>query len=149
MKTITTILFLITSLNLFCQAKIIEGEYYLELGNEKHQIEYHLNLKPDGTFLFHSYSNIQKGIPPEVHKYGKGKWTYEKTNSFGIEKFVVSFIADKELDFDHKYTIDLNNSKARFISKSSRDRTDIMVKPKLKFSKSDISWIKGIEIPQV
>ena len=78
MKTITTILFLALSLNLFSQSETISGEYFLELGNQKHRIEYRLNLYTDGTFLFHSYSNNQKGIPPVVHQYGKGKWSYEK-----------------------------------------------------------------------
>jgi hypothetical protein len=29
------------------------------------------------AFNFHYYSNIKNGIPPEINKYGKGKWTME------------------------------------------------------------------------
>ena len=73
----------------------------------------------------------------------------KKTDDFGVEKFVVSFSTDKELDLDEKHTIDLKNSKARLIRKSSRDKTDNTVKTKLQFFKSEISWMKGIEIPRV
>jgi len=95
MKVTTTILLLISSLTSFSQLDKLVGEYYLQMGSkEKHLIEYKLRLNQDGTFLFHSYSNNKIGIPPEVNKYGKGKWSADDT--------VISFYSDKENDFDKK-----------------------------------------------
>ena len=138
MKKILSAIFLVSTLTSFSQSDKIIGEYFLELGNEKHQIEYRLNLNSDGTFGFHSYTNNQNGIPPIVHTYGKGTWN--------VDGKVVSFITNKEKDLDEKHTLDFNGSKARFVTKPSRDKTDRIIKTKLKFFESEIFWIKGLDI---
>ncbi|MBQ4915603.1 hypothetical protein J8L85_14200 [Maribacter sp. MMG018] len=138
MKTILTTLFLISTLTSFSQSDKIIGEYFLELGNGKHQIEYRLNIYSDGTFVFHSYTNNQNGIPPIVHKYGKGTWK--------LNGEVVSFFTSKENDLDEKYTLNFSDSKARFVTKPSRDKTDRIIKTRLKFFESEIFWIKGLDI---
>jgi hypothetical protein len=50
--------------------------------------DYKLTLSRDSTFNFHYYSNIKNGIPPEINKYGKGKWTMENNviSFFSINK---------------------------------------------------------------
>jgi hypothetical protein len=139
MKAIFTILILISNLTLFSQVDKAVGDYLLTLKTKESDLfEYKLTLNEDGAFFFHYYSNIKKGIPPEVNKYGKGKWT--------IENKVISFFSDKQKDFNEKYTLDFTNSKARFIIKSPRDKTDQIIKVRLQFLESEIFWMERIEI---
>src|SRR3954468_8625300 len=102
MKQITTTLFLIFNLTLFAQSNQVVGDYSRTLGDTdgKHVIEYKLTLNQDGTFLFHSYTKMEGGVPPEANKYGKGKWT-SKDN-------LITFSTNKQNDFDSKYTLDFN-----------------------------------------
>ena len=142
MKNIITILFLILNFTLFAQSNQFVGDYTRSLGEGgKHIIEYKLSLNQDGTFLFHSYSKIQSGIPPEVNKYGKGKWS-AKDN-------LITFSTDKKQDLDEKYTLDFNNSIARFVTKNPRDKSDKVVKTRLAFVESQISWMQRIDIFKV
>jgi hypothetical protein len=140
MKQITTILFLIFNLTLFAQSNQFAGEYQrtLEDTQNKHVIEYKLTLNQDGTFVFHSYSNIKGGVPPEANKYGKGKWT-SKDN-------LISFSANKQEDFDEKYTLDFNKSIARFVTKNPRDKSDKIVKTRLTFLESGIFWMERLDV---
>jgi hypothetical protein len=140
MKVLFSILILIcNSAILFAQANEVAGDYFLRIGDEKtHVFEYKLALHSDGTFSFEYYSNIKQGFPPEVKKYGKGKWT--------VENKVVSFTSDKQEDLDEKHTLDFTNSEARFVSKNPRDMSDQIVKTRLRFLESDIPWMKAIEI---
>ena len=139
MKIIIATLLLISNLALFAQSNEIVGNYNRTLGTEEnHLIEYKLSLNQDGTFLFHSYSKIKNGIPPEVNKYGKGKWT-AKDN-------VITFTSNKQEDFDEKYTLDFNNSKARFVTKNPRDKSDRIIKTRLSFLESEIFWMQRLDI---
>lgn len=139
MKALTTLLIFISSVTLFAQSPVYVGEYALDVETvEKNVFHYKLTLAEDGTFFFHYHSIIPKGTPQEVNTYGKGKWTADNN--------VISFFADKQIDFNEKYTLDLSNSKARFLVKPLRDKTDRVIKTRLKFLKSDIFWIKGLEI---
>ena len=103
-----------------------------------HLIEYKLTLHQDGTFVFRSYSKIKNGFLPEVNKYGKGKWI-AKDN-------VITFSSNKQEDFDEKYTLDFTNSKARFVTKNPRDRSDRIIKTKLTFVESEIFWMQGLDV---
>ena len=142
MKILITNLLLISNFALFAQSGQFSGEYTRSLSEEgKHIIEYKLTLNQDGTFLFHSYTKMQGGRPPEVNKYGKGKWV-AKDN-------MITFSSDKKEDFDTKYTLDFNNSTARFITKNPRDKSDKIVKTKLQFLESEIGWMKRIDIFKV
>lgn len=125
-------------MTLFSQSNEITGEYYLKLEAEKQVIEYKLTLIQDGTFTFHSYTNRKAQIPSITHKYGKGNWSAEGK--------IVSFFTDNEKDFDEKHTLDFSNSRARFISKPSRDKTDRVINTRFQFFESEIFWIKAIEI---
>jgi hypothetical protein len=142
MKLLITTLLLISNFALFAQSNQFSGEYTRSLSEEgKHIIEYKLTLNQDGTFLFHSYSKMQGGIPPEVNKYGKGKWS--------VKDNMITFSSDKSEDFDVKYTLDFNNSTARFVTKNPRDKSDKVVKTKLQFLESEIAWMKRIDIFKV
>ena len=139
MKSSIIIVFLLFCFTSFSQSEELFGEYYLQAGNEKvHLIEYTLTMNSDGTFFFHSYNYHKKGIPWQAHKYGKGKWS--------LDGKVVSFFTHKERDLDEKYTLDFSNSKARFITKPLRDKTDRVVQTRLQFIESEISWIERLKI---
>jgi hypothetical protein len=139
MKVIFTILILICNLTLFSQVDKAAGEYLHTLKTtESDLFEYKLTLNEDGTFFFHYYSNIKQRNPREVNKYGKGKWT--------IENNLISFFSDKQKDFDEKHTLDFTNSKARFVIKSPRNKTDQIIKTRIQFLKSEIFWMERIEI---
>ena len=139
MKLLITTLLLISNFTLFAQSNQFAGDYTRSLSEEgKHTIEYKLTLNPDGTFVFHSYQKMQGGIPAEVNKYGKGKWSANDN--------LITFSANKKEDFDSKYTLDFNNSTARFIAKNPRDKSDKIVKTKLQFLESDISWMQRIDV---
>lgn len=139
---IVTILFLLFNLTVFAQADQVVGDYSLTLGDdENHLLEYQLTLNQDGTFFFHYYSKIKQGVPPEKNLYGKGKWT--------VKNNVISFFSADKTDFDEKHTLDFTNSKARFIIKSPRDKTDRVIKTSLRFLESEIFWMKAINLFKV
>ncbi|MEN9907386.1 MAG: hypothetical protein RLZZ540_527 [Bacteroidota bacterium] len=142
MKTIFTLLILISNLTLFSQTQDVVGNYKLTLGaKDSSSFEYEVTLDQDGTFSFHYYSNIKQGIPPEVNKYGKGNWT--------IKNNVISFFSDKQKDFDEKFTLDFTNTKARFVTKSPRDKSDKIIKTQLRFLDSEIFWMRRIDIDKI
>lgn len=95
-------------------------------------MKYNLFLNTDGTFIFHSYDQHDGGIPPEVDKYGKGTWTYEKR--------IIYFSANPN-HFDDKFTLNFKGSKARFDTKSPRDKSNKVVKTSIRFLESEIPWI--------
>ena len=139
MKALLTIFIFVSNLTVFAQADKVAGDYALKVGKEESNLfEYNLTLNPDGTFLFHYHSTIQTATPPEVNKYGKGKWT--------VANNVIAFSSDKQKDFDEKYTLDFTNSKAMFVTKSPRDQTDKIVKERIKFFESQVSFMKTINL---
>lgn len=142
MKLHFTFFILISNLALFAQSKTIIGDYELSLPTEKGDlIEYKLTLNTDGIFFFNSYSKIIGGDPTEVIQFGRGNWTEKNA--------VVSFFSNNKKDFDTKFTLDFTNTKARFITKSLRDKTDKIVKTKFQFLDSEINWINKIEMFQI
>lgn len=142
MKKIFTLLILISNLTLFSQTQEVLGNYKLTLETkDSSSFKYEVVLSQDGTFSFHYYSNIKQGIPPEVNKYGKGNWT--------INNNVISFFSDKQKDFDEKFTLDFTNTKARFVTKSPRDKSDKIIKTQLRFLDSEIFWMRRIDIDKI
>ncbi len=142
MKTVLIILVMICNVTLFSQTQNVAGNYKLTIETKDYNsFEYDLTLLQDGTFFFHYYSNIKQGIPPEVNKYGKGNWT--------IKNNVISFLSQKQKDFDKKNTLDFTNTKARFVTKSPRDKSDQIIKTQLRFIASEIFWMKRIDIDKI
>ena len=139
MKSLLTLLLVLLNLTVFAQSNTFSGDYNRTINTtENDLLDYKLTLNQDGTFVFHYYSQIINGIPPEVHKYGKGKWT-AKDN-------VITFTSNKQEDFDEKYTLDFNISKARFITKNPRDKSDRIIKTKLTFVASEIPWMQRLDV---
>ena len=139
MKLLLSTFLLIFSVTVFAQSNGFAGDYNHTLTTtENDMFDYKLTLNQDGTFVFHYYSKIKNGIPPEVNKYGKGKWT-SKDN-------VITFSSNKQEDFDAKYTLDFNTSKARFTTKNTRDKSDRIIKTKLTFVESEIPWMQRLDV---
>ena len=127
---------------LFSQTQDVVGNYILTLETkDSSSFKYEVVLSQDGTFSFHYYSNIKQGIPPEVNKYGKGNWT--------LKNNVISFFSNKIKDFNEKFTLDFTNTKARFVTKSPRDKSDKIIKTQLRFLESEIFWLRRIDIGKI
>lgn len=132
MKPIVFLLFAIANSFLVnAQSENFVGSYtrIMETTKGDHTIKYNLELFNDGTFEFHSYNKLLNGIPQERNFYGKGTWT--------VTKNIIHFHSTAEKDFDEKYTLDFNNSTARF---DHKDKTIF------RFYKSKISWMERIEL---
>ena len=87
MKTIFTILILISNLTLFSQVDKVIGDYQLLFKYKEGDLkEWKLTLNEDGTFFFQHHSNVKFEIPSEKNIYGKGTWTMENN--------VISFFSD-------------------------------------------------------
>ena len=134
MKQFLIIIFFSLSINSSAQSEHIFGNYEKTFEATNNLIIYKLTLNADGTFAFHSYSYIDQKIEPkDKNLYAKGTWKSEKN---------LIFFSAGSNDFDEKHTLDFNNTKARFITKSPRDKSDREIKTSLLFYESDI-WLTG------
>lgn len=141
MKILFSTIALLLHLVAFTQSEPISGIYTRTLGPSNGiEIMYKLSLNNDGSFTFHSNTK-QKGAPADKNLYGKGTWK--------IEKKVVTFITNEKTDISEDYTLDFNGSKARFISKSPRDKSNRIVETALQFYESNIFWIKTLRLPKM
>ena len=131
-----TIFFIVTTV--FGQSEAIAGNYLKKYEHDDKVLMYKLVLNIDETFTFHQYDKNYSLTPDktnERNKYGKGTWKADKN--------LVYFYTDQELDLDEKCTLDFSNTKARFITKSPRDKSDRVIKTSLLFYESDILWVKS------
>ena len=104
------------------------------------KIKWTLTLHEDGTFLYHflrDLSAISKANTEENY-YGKGTWVFEGNS-------VVLFSKESD-NLKDTYTLNLNNSKARYITKSPRDKSDKVIKTALRFYESDTFHITGLQL---
>lgn len=127
MKHLLSILFLLSSLLL--SAQDVAGVYQMKSDSDDFSLIRKLTLDSDGTFEFYNYRYIENGIPKITRSYGKGTWTKDKK--------VITFSTEAS-DLDSKYTLDFNNSKARFSSKSPRDKTDRVFAEFIIFYQTDV-----------
>lgn len=139
MKQLFLVFLLLTCSNVFSQT----GVYVIDHtkgGIDGAKTKWTLTLNKDGTFLYHFLRDISavSKLNTEENFYGKGTWKAEKN--------LVFFYTDKETEFDKTYTVDFTNSKARYITKSSRDKSNKVVKTALRFYESDLFYIKGLQL---
>lgn len=120
----------------------VVGTYVKELGSSDHHFVYTLEMKADGTFLFHYLEDFTKskvinvGAEKRVkEKHGRGRWK--------LEGKVVSFMTETS-SVSPEYQLDFGGSKARFDSKSPRDKSDRVIPTSLRFFESGIFWMVGI-----
>jgi len=130
MKYFLTIFFFTVSLTISAQnngtAVVYEKTYEIN-GGGLHKRQ--LTLHSDGTFIFHSYRKIKAGSPEE-NSYAKGSWASKKD--------LYIFSTDPKSDFDEKYTLDFDKSRARVFKDGS-----------IKFLNSAISWVKGMPLDRM
>ncbi len=120
------------------QSQNVIGNYvssWVSVNNEI--LELTLDLKADNTFTFHYYQTFLSPNP-EKHIHGKGTWSHENT--------IVTFYTDKKNDLDTVHTLNFNDSKARFISKSPRDKSNREIKTAVRFFESEIPWAKTMQL---
>lgn len=137
MKTIRLILipFLILGFSASAQVGMYSKNPNLKDGNE---IFWTIELKADGTFKYHFFRDVRAVSieNKEVENfYAYGTWILEDIHT-------IAFYADTTKRNDEN----LNNSKARYITKSPRDNTDRIIIPSLRFFKSESSYIKGLQL---
>ena len=135
MKQLFFVLGLFISTSIFSQS----GVYVYEpINKDVTKIKWTLSLYEDGTFLYHFYRDISavSKANTEENYYGKGTWILQG-------KIVTLFSNEADILEGH-YTVNLNNSEARYITKSPRDTSGKVVKTALLFYESDV--IKGVKL---
>ena len=136
MKYYSIAVLLTFNLTLFAQS----GIYKLEINNKDQTVvKWTLTLNEDGAFLYHFFRDISavSKSSNEVNFYGKGTWV--------LDGKLFKFRCNDD-DLSGQYTVNLNNSKARYITKSPRDKSDKVVKTALLFFESETTHIKGLEL---
>lgn len=134
MKQILFFVVILFQTALFSQSETVSGNYKYTFEGSNGTFGETLTLHADGSFEFHSYKKFDGMQPPESHTYGKGSWE--------LKKNIVHFSAT-EIDLDSKYTLNLNNTEARFSTKSSRDKSNREIPTTLRIFKSDVEWLVG------
>jgi len=120
-KSLLITVILALNFSVFAQNTVedISGVYELTYDLTNALIIDRLILNADGSFDFHEYENIKKRLIPEGNNYGKGTWSIDKN---------LIYFTTTQSDFAEKYTLNFNNTKARFITKSPRDTSDREIK---------------------
>ncbi len=98
-------------------------------------IEYKLELRPDNTFVFHFFRKNYCDICEEENQFGKGTWSMNNNS--------LLLTIDPRTDIDEKFSLDLNDSRARLITKQNSEGIKREV---LKFFDSNIFWVKSMEL---
>ena len=131
------ILFFASILSAYSQSEAVAGLYSLEWIGSNGESKREIILNPDGTFVFHTFERHDGGLPPERNFYAKGRWIQNKK--------VISFSANAT-DLDNKYNLNFNGTKARFSTRSPRDKSNRLIKTYLIFFESEVSWVKGMKL---
>jgi len=132
MKPIMFLLFFTYNLYPLAQNESMVGHYEMKFEASNGLIIYKLTLNPNRTFKFHSYRFLEDALTKEENLYAKGTWNSENK--------LIYFSSDSD-DFDEIHTLDFNNTKARFISKSPRNITNKDIKSSILIYDSEIFWL--------
>lgn len=123
------LLFTLLLSSVITNAQDVAGVYQIKSDSDGFSLIRKLTLNIDGSFEFYNYRYIENGIPKETLSYGKGSWTKDKK--------VITF-STKASDLDKKYTLDFNNSKARFNTKSPRGKSNRVIADFIVFYETDV-----------
>lgn len=135
MKNIVVIVLMMSCLYSCSQSHDIAGEYETKSGSGI----YLLKLYPGGTFQFDSYTTgLKQGLPAEPSISGRGNWRAENN--------IIYFSTNPEMDIDQNYTLNFNDTMAKFQNESSKKSPNEKTIVKLEFLESGIFWINGIEL---
>ena len=94
-----------------------------------------LALSPDGRFKYHNFRQLKD--QEEEHWWARGNWT--------LEGKVVIFTTT-ENDMNDQFTIDLNNTKARFFKKSPRNKSPKIQPTYIQFFESENQILQHLKI---
>jgi hypothetical protein len=138
MKNLILSIFLVVPFLISAQAET-HADLYNQVINTDDGVSilYSMELKKDGTFTFRFLRQLSKSQPKE-NKYAKGTWSIGSNN-------VLEFKTNTS-EMDEKYTLNLNDTKARYISKSSRNLSKGEFPNYLQFYDSSISWVKSMKL---
>ncbi|AWH74491.1 hypothetical protein DCS32_10070 [Dokdonia sp. Dokd-P16] len=100
-------------------------------------ITWSLTLSPNGRFEYHNFRQL-KG-QKEEHWWARGNWK--------LKGKIVLFTTTED-DINHQFTIDLNNTKARFFKKSPRSKSPKIQPTYIQFFESDYSLTKNLKLPK-
>ncbi|MGK0377060.1 hypothetical protein [Patiriisocius sp. Uisw_017] len=138
MKNLILSIFLVVPFLISAQAETYADLYNQVINTDDGvSILYSMELKKDGTFTFRFLRQLSKSQPKE-NKYAKGTWSIGSNN-------VLEFKTNTS-EMDEKYTLNLNDTKARYISKSSRNLSKGEFPNYLQFYDSSISWVKSMKL---
>ncbi len=104
--------------------------------SDRESLSYTLALNEDGTFTFES-SRTYTGTPDLIAK-AEGTWKQQ-----GLLLELITEVGNEEAN---ALAIELNNTKARFVSLSPRHPDFNLVKPSLEFTKSEVFYAQGMEL---
>jgi len=96
-----------------------------------------ITLAPNGRFEYHNFRQL-KG-QEEEHWWARGNWK--------LEGKVVVFTTTED-DINDQFTIDLNNTRARFFKKSPRNKSPKIQPTYIQFFESDYSLTKNLKLPK-
>jgi hypothetical protein len=139
MKQLFLVFLLLTCCHVFSQA----GVYVIDHTNDRidgTKTKWTLTLNEDGTFLYHFLRDISavSKANKEENYYAKGTWK--------LEGKIVTLFSEEKQNPNQLYTLNLNKSKARYITKSPRDKSDKVIKTALRFYESETFHIIGLEL---
>ncbi len=125
----------------FCSTLIsaqeVVGTYQYHNKTDDFELKRTLNLNSDGSFEYYNYRWVKNGIPQDTHTYGKGSWIKDKK---------VILFSTLATELNDKFTLDFSGTKARYISKSLRDKSDRDIKTALRFYESELFWVTGMKL---
>ena len=119
---------------LFSQSETVSGTYQLNFEGSYGIYNETLTLYSDSSFEFLSYKKFDGMHPLESYTHGKGTWELKKN---------IVYFTTTESDLDSKHTLDLNNTEARFSTKSPRAKSSRETPTTLRVFKSDAEWLVG------
>ena len=126
----------LASCTLLGQTPTLNGNYTREIKtNEGGKISYNLVLEQDSTFTLTYYRKLATDRA-EKTTHCEGNW--KLLNAKKIE-----LIANTDL-FNTPDFINLEDTKAHYITKSLRDKSDRKVPTILKIYQTNVPWFKGI-----
>lgn len=136
MKTILLTLVISFSTLFNCFSQTIEGTYSnIWTSPSGESLSYELTLNEDGTFKFTSTQSYLSSDVTTMH--AEGTWK--------IQNYLL--VLNTEGNSDAKELASrLNNSKARYVSVSPRNPNFNLMKPSLKFYKSDVFFAKEMAL---
>lgn len=141
MRHFLILFFLILFRPIAAQTDEFAGIYILKEEADNGIIQHKMVLHEEGTFLFSSFfsPNEIEGKMLEIKSmYGSGKW-----NNNGNQ---ISFVVNKEEDFDEDRILDFSNTLARIQESAPGSTNGESGSMELFFFESNISWVKELKL---